>query len=504
MRKRFLSEEERYKQYLARKNKKSQTNSKTNKQTNSSTSPKSSSDPEKSKEELLKKLALERKDRLKSIKIKSQKKEERESLLDSNDSDSNDKSNSDSENKNEDENEFNVKEKRYQKKLNKDEIEERKRKAQELKNTKSARDITKEKIAELEKQISTTKYNKKTQHAIGLMKAQVAALKQKLASGKGKGGSSNTGYSVRRSGDGTAVLLGFPSAGKSTLLNKITGQESEVGAYAFTTLTCIPGMLDHKHAKIQILDVPGIVEGAASGSGRGKEVLQVIRNADLVIILIDGQKPQHKRKIEKEIIEANIRINKKKPDIKISKKTKDGIRIGRTVATPNLDDDTIKAILRQFRIMNAEVLIRDDITADDFIDAIQKNKVYLPAITVVSKADLIHPDDKDTIDKNISPDLYVSAHENYNIDELKDVIFNSLSFIRVYLKEVNNQADLEVPMIMRSGDTIKELCLKLHKDFVDKFTFARIWGPSAKFEGQKLMKLTHKLLDGDIVEIHLK
>ena len=59
-------------------------------------------------------------------------------------------------------------------------------------------------------------------------------------------------------------------------------------------------------------------------------------------------------------------------------------------------------------------------------------------------------------------------------------------------------------MIMREGDTIKDLCLKLHKDFADKFTFARIGGPSAKFEGQKLMKKTHVLLDQDVVEIHLR
>ena len=496
MTRRNLTEEERYQRYLKSKSRKSKSKlAKNSKVVSDKIKSKKSSNSELN-EDLLKKLVSERKKRLELIRAKEERKKlnlkEQSSELKT-------------ENKEvEEENEFNVKEERYQKKLNKEEIEERKRKAQEIKNSKSARDITKEKIQELEKQISTTKYNKKTQHAIGLMKAQVAALKQKLSAGKGSGGGANQGYSVRRSGDATAVLLGFPSAGKSTLLNKLTGQESEVGAYAFTTLTCIPGMLDHKHAKIQILDVPGIVEGAASGSGRGREVLQVIRNADLVILLIDGQKPQHKRKIEKEVWEANIRVNKIKPDIKITKKTKDGIGVGRTVLTPNLDDDTVKSILRQFRIMNADVLIRDDINADDFIDAIQKNKVYLPAITVVSKADLIHPDDKPEIDKNIKPNMYVSAHENYNMEELKNLIFDSLKFIRVYLKEVNNQADMEVPMIMREGDTLKDLCLKLHKDFVDKFTFARIWGPSAKFEGQKLMKLSHSLKDGDIVEIHLK
>ena len=126
-------------------------------------------------------------------------------------------------------------------------------------------------IAELEEELSKTKYNKKTQGHIGLVKARIARLKEervRRASSKGK----SEGYSVKRTGDATAIIVGFPSVGKSTLLNAITNAKSKIGHYAFTTLTCIPGLMMHKHAKIQVLDVPGIVQGAASGKGRGREV----------------------------------------------------------------------------------------------------------------------------------------------------------------------------------------------------------------------------------------
>src|SRR3989344_3138041 len=145
-------------------------------------------------------------------------------------------------------------------------------------------DYTKQ-IKDLQDELKKTKYNKATQGHIGIVKAKIAQLKEKqeMRTSK-KTGRSEHGYSVRKSGDATVLLLGFPSSGKSTLLNTLTGAQSVVAAYAFPTLSVIPGIMEYKQAKIQILDVPGIVSGAASGRGRGREVLAVIRNADLVLI----------------------------------------------------------------------------------------------------------------------------------------------------------------------------------------------------------------------------
>ena len=393
---------------------------------------------------------------------------------------------------------------KQKKKVSRNNAEEKKKSAMESKPKQSSRDLLIQKIKELEQQISTTKYNKRTQHAIGLMKAQLANLKQKLASSAKTGTPSKDGYAVKKSGDGTVVLLGFPSSGKSTLLNKLTNANSPVGEYAFTTLTVIPGMMKYRHAKIQVLDVPGIIEGAASGLGRGKEVLQVIRSADLILMLIDAFKPQQLKLIKKEVYDANIRINAKKPNVTLKKTAKDGIRIGRTVPTPELDDETIKGILKQFRIMNAEVVIREDINADQFIDVIEGNKVYIPSISVVNKIDLIKKEQQEQLNKLLMPDLMISADKEQGIDEVKELIFDRLNFIRIYLKEIDKKPDLDEPLIMRKGNTLRDLCQKLHKDFVEKFRFARIWGKSVKFPGQRILKLDHELKDEDIVEIHIK
>ncbi len=363
----------------------------------------------------------------------------------------------------------------------------------------------KEQIKELEDKISNTKYNKKTQHAIGQYKAKLAQLKNKQEDrrGVGSGGGVGTGWEVKRSGDGTVILLGFPSAGKSTLLNSMTGKESEVAAYAFTTLTCIPGMLEYKHAKIQILDVPGIVQGAASGKGRGKEVLASMRSADFCLILLDATRPKEYDVIVKEIYDTHIRLNQKKPDIKITKTAKDGIRFGSTIPLTYMNEEIATSILKEFRINNAEVVLRDDITVDQFIDCIEKNKKYMPAITVVNKMDLVSPDELERIMKKYNADLAISAKNKIGMEQLKELIYHKLDLINIFLKEPTKPADMDVPLIMFKDCSIKDVCNKLHKDFVRKFKFARVWGNSAKFGGQKVM-MKHHLEDGDVLEIHLK
>ncbi|MBW2983477.1 GTP-binding protein [Candidatus Woesearchaeota archaeon] len=361
---------------------------------------------------------------------------------------------------------------------------------------------TEDRIKELEDLISNSQYNKRTQHAIGLYKAQLARLKEKEEARRAGSAASGGGYSVRKTGDGTVVLLGFPSVGKSTLLNGLTNAESEVGSYAFTTLQVVPGMMEYAHARIQVLDVPGVVHGAASGKGRGTEVFSVLRNADLILLLLDVHHPEQKGILLKEVRDAHIRVNERPPVVKIRKTSKDGIKIGKTCRLTRLDDETIESILKEFRINNADVVIRDDISADQFIDVIEGNKHYVPAITVVNKVDQVSSDQAEVVEKEVGADMLISAQEQDHLDELKELIFEKLDLIRIFMKEPNKNADLEEPLIMPKGSTIRDVCRKLHRDFVKRFRYSRVWGKSAKFPGQKHM-LHHGLRDGDILELHL-
>lgn len=94
------------------------------------------------------------------------------------------------------------------------------------------------------------------------MKAKLAKYRSQLLE-PSKKGEKGDGFDVLKSGDARVALIGFPSVGKSTLLSTLTKTESEAANYEFTTLTCIPGVIDYKGANIQLLDLPGIIEGAA-------------------------------------------------------------------------------------------------------------------------------------------------------------------------------------------------------------------------------------------------
>ena len=176
------------------------------------------------------------------------------------------------------------------------------------------------KIAELEAEMARTQKNKATNYHLGTLKAKIAKLKSELINGPGgkSAGTKNAerGFDVTKSGDTRIGLVGFPvgvvvygssfvhqlilliylalitqSVGKSTLLTSLTGTRSEAAAYEFTTLTCIPGTMKYKGARIQVLDLPGIIEGAADNRGRGRQVIGTARTCNLILIVLDSAKP---------------------------------------------------------------------------------------------------------------------------------------------------------------------------------------------------------------------
>jgi len=357
-------------------------------------------------------------------------------------------------------------------------------------------------IKEIEDEIFKTQKNKATEHHIGKLKAKLAKLRDEVDKRKSSG-SKGKGFAIKKSGDATVGLIGFPNIGKSTLLNQITDAKSRIGDYDFTTVDAIPGMMKYNGAKIQILDLPGLIAGASKGKGRGREVIAAVRNVDLILFMIDAQCEDNIKIMNQELYKAGMRLNQEKPDIVIKKTGKGGISVSFTVKQTYLDESLIKAISSEY-LINADITVRDNITEDQLIDVFAANRIYVPVIVVINKIDLVSERELQKKISNIKQRgwkiVSISALSGIGINKLKEMIFSELNFIRVYMKPVGKQPDFNEPLILRKDSTIEQACAKLHRDFKRKFRYATVSGPSAKHDIQKV-GLEHVLEDQDVLTI---
>jgi ribosome-interacting GTPase 1 len=362
-----------------------------------------------------------------------------------------------------------------------------------------------EDIRAIEEEIASTPYNKSTEQHIGRLKSKLAEKKEELERKQSSSGG-GPGYAVEKTGDATVALVGFPSVGKSTLLNALTNADSETGSYEFTTLDVYPGMLQYRGANIQLLDVPGLIEGAAGGRGDGQEVLSVVRTADLVVFLLSVFEIDQYDRLHEELYKNGIRPDRDPPRVSVRKKAKDGISVNASVDL-DLDEETITSVLRQHGYANADVTIGEQVDLDRLIDGIRDNRVYLPSLVVVNKADLIDPDYVETVNdqldaRGVDPEeaIFISAEDGRGLDALRETLWEELGLIRIYMDKPGRGVDEEEPLILFEGDTIEDACEKLGGEFLERFRFARVSGPSAKHDQQQV-GLDHELADEGVLRI---
>jgi len=361
-----------------------------------------------------------------------------------------------------------------------------------------------EQIKAVEDEIQKTPYNKATQHHIGKLKAKLARLKDEQETRRLKSGGGGPSYAVKKSGNATIGLVGFPSVGKSTLLNQITDATSAVAAYDFTTLDVIPGLLEHRGAKIQVLDMPGLIRGASKGRGRGREVLSVARACDLILLMIDVFET-HVDVLVDELRLAGIRLNERPADVTLTRGRRGGLTVSPTVRLTKLDEEMVADICREWGYLNGTVVVRQDITEDQLIDVLAANRMYVRAFVVVNKIDLVSADYVKQLQAKL-PEwrlVPISAEKGVGLTRLKDEVYETLRFMRVFLKPQGKEADMADPLIVKAGSDVGMVCDAIHRDWRGRFRYANVWGASAQFPGQKV-GLDHGLQDSDVLTIVLK
>ena len=129
----------------------------------------------------------------------------------------------------------------------------------------------------------------------------------------------------------------------------------------------------------------------------------------------------------------------------------------------------------------------------------------MPFLVVVNKCDEERWDEEFEVFCELLeeewPTLAVSAEKGRNLDTLKWTVFERLDIIRVYSKPPRQEADMNRPFVLHRGSTIEAFAGKVHKDFLEQLTMARVWGEGV-YDGQTVSR-DHVLHDGDVVELHI-
>lgn len=210
-------------------------------------------------------------------------------------------------------------------------------------------------------------------------------------------------------------------------------------------------------------------------------------------------------KLTTEIETTGIRLNKEKPNIIIKVQKTGGLFFSSSGPLTKIDEKMVRSIFAEYRIHNAHVKFNGDYDVDDLIDTIEGNRKYMRCIYVYNKIDTISIEEIDELTKD-SQNCAISVQMNLGIDILLDKIWEQLGLVRVYTKRTGQPPDFKDPLILlqsRQGITVKSCLMQIHKDFLNEFSHACVWGRSVKFNPQRV-GINHVLADEDVIQLYKK
>jgi len=209
--------------------------------------------------------------------------------------------------------------------------------------------------------------------------------------------------------------------------------------------------------------------------------------------------------LEEELRLAGIRLNERPADVTLTKANRGGLRVNATVKLTKLDEVLIADICREWGYLNGTIVVRQDISEDQLIDVLAGNRVYVQALVVVNKIDLVSSDYVKALQKKLPgwKLVPISAEKGVGLTRLKDEIYDTLRFMRIFLKPQGKEADMTDPLIVKAGSDVGMVCDAIHRDWRKRFRYANVWGPSAQFPGQKV-GFDHPLQDSDVLTIVLR
>lgn len=256
-------------------------------------------------------------------------------------------------------------------------------------------------------------------------------------------------FMIPKEGHRQVALVGAPNAGKSALLHALTGLQLKVADYPYATLKPTAGLAWLDGAALQLVEVPGILPGAAGGEVRhGRQLLAAVRNADFVVLVASLREP----------VDALLDVLTE-------------------LALADVDRPCVLCLTG----------------CDDEVGAGRVNEFAAA-----------YPDWSCAV---------CSSATGEGLDQVRSLLWSVAGLIRVWPRDAQRAAAQRKglpgnggdrkPFVLDAGGTVLDLARTIHKEFPAKLRGARVWGPSAKFEAQ-VVGAAHRLADGDEVELLLR
>ena len=321
----------------------------------------------------------------------------------------------------------------------------------ETKRRYEAAKTVEEKIKVLEEMLAIMPKHKGTDKLRAELRSKIARLRKERVESR-KGGKRGKSYHVRKQGAAQIALLGAPNSGKSSLLSALTNARPRISPSPYTTQEPMAGMVPFENISFQLIDLPPVTADFMK-----PWMNDIFRNADLIALVAD-------------------------------------------LSTDEVLDG-IEGPVQKLKEHDIELVSRPPEEEED----INFDRVFKRCFILANKADSEGARDR----LEVVSDLYgerfeiipVSAVTGEGLEELKKAIFRIADIIRIYTKAPGKKPDLTSPIILPKGSAVLDAAEEVHKDFVEKFRYARIWGPG-RIDGQSVSR-TEILRDGDILEFHI-
>ncbi len=366
---------------------------------------------------------------------------------------------------------------------------------------------TREKISALEELIACIPKHKGTEKLLKDLKMKLAKLRAELSKEISSKPKSRHVFSVSKKGDAQIVLLGTPYSGKTSMINYLCGSNYLTGS---PTQRPQEGIFKWEGCEFQIVDLPPISSADIDSIPNGRAIMGVAYNSDIIGLVVDATQDVEwqVRTLISALQESNI-ILRDPPPIRVKRTRRGGIVVIGQDFSP-FDMNELRELLKTYRIVNCVIEFYGKVSEYDLYLALNPRTVYKKGVLLVTKMDLV--DDKIGVLKDTKRILSEFRHElpivpfSIYCDKCRHVlggtIFRELDLIRVWTKK-DGVVHRERAIVLRRPATIKDVCEKIHSEFVSKFRYAVIERKHDKIR-RRIVGLDYPLEDGDIVTIQIR